>query len=220
MYLVMIILATCRISLSSYTTKHTEEKVVFFKPAIDSLLKNGVDSAFVYSMILYPRTQFNFKYVKINVAGYLNKPDYSNNYNKQSVNACKLFIRNNHDVLKKCESIYFVPKEIISAILWIETKNGGYFGSNHIPSVLLSTIMSEKHEFIDSNLTLLKELQISDTNEFKTLKAKIFQRAKNKAQWAMREIAELDKMRLKFPNSVLELEGSWAGAFGYPQFLP
>ena len=220
MYIVLVILATCRISLSSSPNMHVEDKVIFFKPAIDSLLKKGVDSNFIYSLILYPKTQFNFKYVKINVAGYLNRPDYSGNYNRQGINSCRTFIKNNLETLQRCESIYFVPKEIITAILWIETKNGSYFGSNHIPSVLLSTVMSEKHEFIDSNMTLLKDLQITDTNEMKALKNKIYLRARNKAQWAMREIVEMDKMRLKFPNSVLELEGSWAGAFGYPQFLP
>lgn len=219
-YCIIIVLASGRFSLSTSGPKKQDEKVTFFKPVIDSLLKRGVDSEFIYSLVLNPKTQFQLRYVKINVTGYLSKTDYSANYNFQAVTACRTFINEHFSTLIKCEEYYDVPKEVVTAVLYIETKLGSFLGNHHLPSVFLSTAMAEKKEFIDQNFSALRETGISDTNELKDLTKKIVQRAKSKSQWALKEIEALYKMKNKSPESVMELEGSWAGAFGMSQFLP
>jgi membrane-bound lytic murein transglycosylase B len=218
--LVIIFLATTRITFDRNAHKEIYAKYLFFKPVIDTLIARGADSAYIYTLALYPRTQFSERYVKINVTGYLNKPDYSQNLQREAVVASRLFIQNNLEILEKSEYYYHVPKEIVTAILWIETKLGGYTGNNHIPSVLFSTAMVNKPEFIWMNLENLKETQINDSLQMDSLKKKIILRSKTKSEWAINELLHLEKIRKKLPMSTLELEGSWAGAFGLAQFLP
>ncbi len=220
MALVIILLSTSRISFDRSAHKEIYAKYLFFKPVIDTLIARGADSAYIYTLALYPRTQFSERYVKINVTGYLNKPDYSQNLKREAVVTSKLFIQNNLEILEKSEYYYHVPKEIVTSILWIETKLGGYTGNNHIASVLFSTAMVNNPEFIWMNLENLKESQISDSIQMDSLKKKIILRSKTKSEWAINELLNLEKIRKKLPISTLELQGSWAGAFGYSQFLP
>ena len=216
----MLIIAPTRITLNKVTFKDLHAKYTFFKPVIDTLIAKGADSAYMYSLALYPRTQFSERYVKINVTGYLNKPDYSVNLKREAIIACKMFMQNYSEILSKAEYYYEVPKEIITSILWIESKLGNFTGSNHIPSVFFSTAMVTRPEFLWLNLEALKESLATDTTGIDSLRIKLILRSKTKMEWAVNELLHLDKIRKKLPESTLELEGSWAGAFGYAQFLP
>ncbi len=218
--MVLIIATTERISLSSFFIGGKEQKIDFFKPVIEKLIKKGTDSSFIYSIISDSRTKFNEKYVKINVTGFLKKVDYSQNYNAFSVRKCRDFISNNLESLNRCENRFGVPKEVITAILWVETKQGAYLGDNHIASVLVSTAMSDQPQFIDLNKKELRENFTGDSSELKELDKKIKSRAVRKSQWAINELYSLSKINKVSTIQILDLTGSWAGAFGLSQFLP
>jgi membrane-bound lytic murein transglycosylase B len=218
--IVAIVASTERISLSSYVIGGYEQKIEFFKPIIERLIKKGTDSSFIYAVIADPRTKFNEKYVKINVTGYLKKADYSQNYNAFSVRKCREFIRNNLESLNRCENRFGVPKEVIASILWVETKQGAYLGDNHIASVLLSTAMSDQPQFIELNRRELRENFSGDSSKLKELDNKIKTRAVRKSQWAINELYSLSRINKVSTIQILDLTGSWAGAFGLSQFLP
>ena len=57
---------------------------------------------------------------------------------------------------------------------------------------------------------------------FKTEKEKenYSKRLKKKSGWAKAELLALFEMKKKFKVNIFELKGSYAGAFGIPQFLP
>lgn len=209
-----------KISFSSSQDKIYQSKIKFFRPVINELTKKGADTNFIYSLLADSKTQFNERFVKINVTGYLIKTDYSHNYNRTSVKSSNEFLQQYMDILTKCEEIYKVPKEIISAIIWIETKNGKFLGNNHVPSVFLSTALAEEQYFIDLNIKAMKETFKGDDDERYQLEQKIIKRAGTKSNWAMNELLALEKMSKISPIPVNDLMGSWAGAFGIPQFLP
>lgn len=210
--------------LSSFTINsvHFEDnaKVKIFAPVISKLIEKGVDTNFIKTLINDPRTKFNDKFVKINVTGFLKKPDYSVHYNDRAVRKSVSFLSNNLDILSKCETEYGIPKEVITSILWIETRHGGYTGNNHIPSVFLSTALADQKEYLDMNLKYIQETYEDDSEELRILTKKIIDRAKKKAKWAFEELLALEKIQNVSPIPVTELEGSWAGAFGMSQFLP
>ena len=220
LFAVVVIAASVRISLSSYVTGGFEQKIDFFKPIIERLIKKGADTSFIYAIIADPRTKFNEKYVKINVTGYLKKADYTHNYNAFSVRKCREFIRNNLETLNRCEFRFGVPKEVITSILWVETKQGAFLGYNHIASVLLSTAMADQPQFIDLNRREMRESFKGDSSQLSELDKKIKTRAVKKSQWAINEIYSLSQINKVSTIQVLDLNGSWAGAFGLSQFLP
>ena len=216
----LAISSSAKISYSSYFTEENSSKYQFFKPLIKKLLKNGADTAFVYSLIADSKTKFDKKYVKINVTGYLRKYDYSANYSPGSVKKSSKFLKENIDILKDSEKIYSIPKEIITAVIWIETRCGDYLGNNHVPSVFVSTALADRPEYIKMNKKELYKNYNGTKDELKELENKIEKRAVKKANWALKELLALEKMYELSPVPVNQIKGSWAGAFGISQFLP
>lgn len=198
----------------------TSEKIKFFKSVIDTLIIRGVDSSFIYSIVNNKSTQFNERYVKINVTGYLKKTDYSHNYNSVSVRKSREFLKENMKLLKRAEDRFSVPSEVITAILWVETKFGSYLGNHHLVSVFLSTALSSKYEFVRLNMNEINNNNTLDSIAKDTLKQKLLLRSKRKSDWALEQLIYLDSARKKLPVNVTTLKGSWAGAFGLSQFLP
>ena len=133
----VILLAVYTIFLTAYAGSY-EKNSQDFAPVLDKLLKKGADTSFINLLLNHPDTHFDEKYIKINVTGYLKKPDYSSQYNNYSVNKCTEFIREHKTVLQDCSEKYDVPKEVITAVMWVETKHGRITGNNHIASVYLS----------------------------------------------------------------------------------
>jgi membrane-bound lytic murein transglycosylase B len=214
------LLSSVNFSGTAFIVSDYQHKVEFFKPAIKKLLKSGVDTSFIYSLLSNRETKFNERFVKINITGYLKKVDYSFNYNTYSVRKTKDFINENLDMLQQCEQTYHVPKEVIAALLWVETKHGSILGESNVVSVFMSTAMADQPQFIRLNKRTLREEFTGDTSELHELEKKIASRATKKSDWAIRELVALSKMEKQKKINVRNLRGSWAGAFGLSQFLP
>lgn len=178
-----------------------------------------VDSNFINKYRNNPKLQFNERYVKINVTGFLKKTDYSNTYSATSVSKCKEFLQTNMAMLDSAEKKYNVPKEVITAILWIETKFGTVLGNNHLPSVFFSTALVNEEQFLDINLKVVSATDTTDSTKTE-LSEKVRKRSISKAKWALDELVSMAKIEKQYGISFDTISGSWAGAFGIPQFLP
>ncbi len=218
-FVLLFVLSCTKISYSSNYGNISSEKAIRFHPVIDKLIKSGADSSFVFSLIASNSTSFSDKYVKINVTGYLTPANYSQFYNEQSVNKSKDFINKYLKTLSEAELKYNVPKEVISSILWIETRHGNYLGTHHIPSVYLSTALASQKEFIEMNIAEMDAKFKGKASERQKLVEKIKSRAEKKSAWALAELLALEKMK-KMNIAIVSIYGSWAGAFGISQFLP
>lgn len=214
------LLITINLSNSSLTQEEIQEKINFFRPAIQKMIDNDIDSSFIYSIFSNPEIKFNEKYIRINVIGFLKKTDYSEFYNENSVRKSKEFLITNAKKLADCEQKFKIPKEVIAAIIWVETKHGDYLGENNILSVYLSTAMADLDEYIALNKQLLRKDFEGNEVELAELDKKIEKRALKKAKWAINELKCLSKIHNSGMMDIAKLRGSWAGAFGLPQFLP
>ncbi len=192
----------------------------FFAPVIKELLTQGADSGFVKMIVNDPRTAFNETLVRINVIGQKKKADYSHNYTDYSVRSVQEFVEEHDSLLAAQEKKYGVPKEVVAALLWVETKHGTITGLHHVPSVYLSVAMCAQPEFIEKNKKAMHEKFDGEEAEAKELEEKIEQRAEKKAKWAIKELLALRQMQGILPLPIMNLYGSWAGAFGWSQFLP
>lgn len=196
------------------------QKFSFFQPVADSLFSMGIDSETVYLFINDYRTYFNYKYVELNVIQYskfqMNNEPISNSVIKK----LNSFISSNHSLLFESEIKFKIPKEVIASILWTETRFGAVLGTHHIPSVFLSIALSP---FIISptdseqiNRVASSGQQITKTD---TSWNKHIERSQQKSRMAIKEIVALLEMK-KSGVDIQNLYGSFAGAFGIPQFLP
>ena len=105
---------------------------------------------------------------------------------RTSVKHGKTFMASHRERLRKIETAYGVGREVLVAILRIETN----FGRN-----------TGNYPLINSFLTM----------------ALIENR---RSSWAEEELGQLLLMCLRQNRDPLSLKGSWAGAFGFPQFIP
>lgn len=194
-----------------------------FAPVVERLLQAGADTAFVELLMKDSNVAFQEKFVKINVTGYLKtkSADYSHNYNEYSVGKSKEFLITYDSLLTACETTMGVPREVITAVLWVETKHGQYLGTYNVASVYLSIALADQPQYIQKNKDVLRSEHPEIVGEeLDTLDRKIESRAEKKAAWALKQVLALQKMQQRLPFSIVELKGSWAGAFGLSQFLP
>jgi membrane-bound lytic murein transglycosylase B len=190
-----------------------------FKNVFDSLKKRGVSSKFIAKYYNNPSVRFEQRYIRINVLGYLTKTDYSFNLTNKSVATCKEWLAANKELLISAEAQYGVQKEIIVAILFVETKLGAITGTNHLPSVLFSTALVNEEHWLAQNLSVLDTLNATDSAK-KDLRAKIISRSARKSKWAINELVACSKIEEQSGINFDTLYGSWAAAFGLCQFLP
>jgi membrane-bound lytic murein transglycosylase B len=223
----------------------------FFLPVAEQLLAQGADAAFVKQLLNDSCLAFYEKLTKINVSVRPPEPKpvkpRANHYeyaqNDVAVQKSNAFIALNDSVLNVAQRAYNVPKEAITAIMWVETRFGDFLGNHHVPSVYLSYAMATQPECLQKNKDRLKadftayheklwnekvkkgkDLTDKDTAEvlekWAAIEEKMLEKAQKKATWAIGELLALQNMRKVSPVPISQLRGSWAGAFGLSQFLP
>ncbi len=207
----------------------TKESKKQFEKLRETALKSGIKEEFFDEMLNFDKTEFNEKYINLNVTNLFTssgKADYSKNYNDIAIKKSKDFLKDNFDILSLVEAKYNIPKEYIVSILYIETRHGNYTGNNHVVSVFLTTALSNNSEIVEENIMKLTEYYQKNKDKIEKNKDldyyldKYITRANKKAKWALGELNALEKINSKNTINIFELEGSYAGAFGWSQFLP
>lgn len=124
------------------------------------------------------------------------------------------FYRQNKTVLDKASSEFQVPKEVILAIILVETNCGQYFGKSPVFYRLLRLAAASTPE----NITAAYQ-----ANKSKNPKITL-QEVVNRAKWLEKiflpQAIATFKIAKDYGEHPLTLKGSVAGAIGLPQFLP
>ncbi len=191
-----------------------------FEPVLKHMLAAGIDTTFAVDIIEDNNTEFLERMVRINVVGTVKPADYSQFLDQETVGLAKPFYLKHDSVFTVLEEKYGVPGHTIAALMWIETRHGGYTGYNNVASVYLSLAMANEPKYIQMNIDTLIARHKGSKSELDRLKDKIRSRAKSKARWAVEQLAALEKMHAMYHTSITSIEGSWAGAFGMSQFIP
>ena len=105
---------------------------------------------------------------------------------RTSIQQGKFVMAANREPLRKIEAAYGVGREVLVAILRIETNFGRSTGNYPLVNSLLTLALIENR----------------------------------RSSWAEEELVQLLLMCRRQNRDPLSLKGSWAGAFGFPQFIP
>jgi len=182
--------------------------------------QNGVDSAFIASLLRTSRTAFDARFVRINVTNYAQKTNYSHNHNELGVRRVRDFVERNDSILQRIDSMYNVPPEVIASLLWVESKHGTVMGKYHVASVFLSVLLSCEPEFLELNTTSVMLQSGIDSLKIDSIRSVVERKAIKKVQWATDQLKAMAAIDRRGAINVKTLDGSWAGAFGMTQFLP
>ncbi len=190
-----------------------------FRAAAVGLVDSGADSAFIVETLHNPHTVFLPNMLRINVSGFVKRADYSLNTTDRAVRSARSFYDENRSFLQSVEDSTGVPASVVTAILFVETKFGKVTGNHNVVSVYASLAGAADPVNIDSNKASYRSFVFSP-DSLHLLDSMVEARARRKAVWAVDQLMALREIQDRLPGSIYTLNGSWAGAFGWSQFIP
>jgi membrane-bound lytic murein transglycosylase B len=117
------------------------------------------------------------------------------------------------EALRNAEKEFGVEKEIITAIILVETRLGTTFGNSSILNTLSTmAILSDpkSRDFVWKRMIKSEEHNKTDFNAW----------ADRKTEWAYQELKAFLEYTRKENMDPLTINGSYAGAMGIGQFMP
>ena len=138
------------------------------------------------------------------------KANYADFLSKYSLYLANRFAKKWRTMLARASSKFGVDSEVLVAVLLVETGFGNVLGRYPIVSVYSSIIIEHQKQ----------QRQCAIRNTVDCLEAYSFKRLTKKAKWAEKELKALVEIALNSNRSLFHFKGSYAGAFGIPQFLP
>jgi membrane-bound lytic murein transglycosylase B len=173
--------------------------------------ESGFDKDYLNEVFYAPRLKYIPGITRRNVINKENAFNYKRFLSPVAIGMAKKFARKWRTRLNNASRDFGVDKEIIVAILLVETSLGKCLGNNNIMSIFVSIILDQHGIHRKEKGKILGRA---------SLRRKNLKRLERKTKWARGEILALLKMKRDMKIDIYELQGSHAGAFGIPQFLP
>jgi membrane-bound lytic murein transglycosylase B len=212
-FLILIILISF---FSLISISQSSETFTPFQSLIDRLSQDGFDSEFLSNLLSDARAEVNPSMMTI----YLNlnsreTPElYMQFLNEELILLSKKFLKQNLKILKKMENRFHVDKEVVVAILLVESRFGENIGKYRVIPTLASMAVMDSAENLQKNYQVLKETNQELSYEW------LESFAKRKANWAYDELKCFLRIIQNEEVDPLEVYGSYAGALGMAQFIP
>ncbi|NIQ39357.1 MAG: lytic murein transglycosylase [Proteobacteria bacterium] len=181
---------------------------------IHQLTREGFDPSFVYTLLHDKRWELSLLVLEKNLVYRESKANYLHFLDTYSTTRARRFLEENRAFLEKTEKEYGVEKEVIVAILLVESSLGRHAEKHRVFNSLSSLSQANHPDVFRLTFKHLKESYPSLTEDY------LRRRAKSKSRWAFQELKAFIDMGIRENLDLLEVKGSWAGAFGLPQFIP
>ncbi|HUL37393.1 MAG TPA: lytic murein transglycosylase [Thermodesulfobacteriota bacterium] len=187
-----------------------------YLPLLSRLSQEGFDPELLSFLLSDPRAELNLSMLTV----YLNLnsrevPEvYSQFLTSEQILLSKKFLRENMRTLVKMERNFQVDKEVVVAILLVESRFGENIGKYRVIPTLASMALMDSPESLEKNYLTLKENNPELTYEW------LEGFAKRKANWAYDELKCFLTIIRDESIDPLEVYGSYAGALGMVQFIP
>ncbi len=205
-------------SVTGFSDAKYDEK---YEPLVKFLEEAGYSREITRFLFLDERVQYHPNLVLTKV------PEKENSFDNitQDFDIIKFqtreFLQTYREDLEKAERRYDVDKEAIAAIIYVETKFGHYTGSHRIFNVLTSLALADQEFALQELRREIQEKYADKTSmKIQNLISYYERYARKKALMAKFELAHLVEMYINQNYNIMELRGSFAGAFGYCQFMP
>jgi len=178
------------------------------------LIADGFDSARIKAIFASPEVSFE----EGGVSAYFMHNESKLNYNQftrmWNIAAARKYMKEHQEALAFAEKTFAVDKEVITAIILVETKLGTYVGNKSVINTLatLSAMTEEEpRQAIWDNLP---------DDDRRMSRKKFEKKADQKSSWAYRELKAFLTYTEKEGMDPTVIKGSYAGAMGISQFMP
>ncbi len=184
-----------------------------FEPLLKKLIQDGFDSGKIKRLYDRPQVYFEADGVTILFTYSESKVNYDQFSNDWSIRKAKKYMAKHKQDLERTEKAYGVDKNVITAILLVESGLGKTLGTRSALNTL-STIASLMYPEARSEFyTMIPQAK-------RTSRKKFEKSAQRKSKWAYGELKAFLEYADQEGFDPAEMPGSFAGAMGLAQFMP
>jgi len=177
------------------------------------LIKDGFDAKGIGELYRQPGVAFETRGVALFFRHSEARLNYDQFLEDRRIQMARQYIIDHSGALAVAEEQYGVPREIITAIMLVETQLGTLVGNQTVFNIL-STMAA-----LDD--PAVRKTFWSDLPTERRLKRKAFEKkADRKSLWAYKELKALLQYVEVEKMDPVAIQGSYAGAMGYCQFMP
>ena len=210
-FIMGILLLSC--SFFSQNAAGSKNSNNYFESLQKRLIEDGLDKDRISELYKRPEVYFETK----GVSRFLVHRETSLNYNqftsKKSIRNALKYMEQHQKILEGTEKTYGVDKEIVTAIILVETRFGTLIGGQ---SVLNS--LSTMAALADPDVRDMFWGKVSESTQ---LTREQFEKwVKRKSSWAYKELKAFLNYTAKENMDPAAVSGSYSGAMGIAQFMP
>ena len=190
-----------------------ENSDIYFKTLQKRLIKDGFDPHTITELYSHPKVYFETKGVSLFLVHREARLNYDQFLSPKLIRKARQYMATHEPALSQTEKEYSVDREVITAIILIETRFGTTLGG---PSILntLSTMSSLADPAVRD--IFWKEV----SGSARTTRSKFEKWVKRKSSWAYKELKAFLEHTSRENIDPTSIPGSYAGAMGIAQFMP
>jgi membrane-bound lytic murein transglycosylase B len=185
-----------------------------FQALMQRLAQDGFDSEFLSNLLTDPRTELNLSLMTLSLESRETSDFYAQFLTPEAILLSKRFLRQNLKILRKAENRFYVEKEVMVAILLVESRFGENIGKYRLIPTLASIALMNSPKRLQKNYEILRDKDPGLSYEW--LEGRSGRKA-NRAYYELKCFLNIIRYEKIDP---LEVYGSYAGALGMAQFIP
>ena len=213
LYLVISVLGFLVFILPLQTTVFGENSNRYFDFLQKMLVKDGFDGERIKAIYSRQDVQFDIKTVSRFFAHREARLNYDQFASRKNIRNARQYMKRYKDNLERAETQYGVDKEIITAIILVETQLGTVMGSSSVLNALSTFAVLSDRNVREMAWQLISNPSNLTRKEFDKWSAR-------KSKWAYDELKAFLKYTDREEMNPSEVYGSYAGAIGIAQFMP
>jgi membrane-bound lytic murein transglycosylase B len=185
----------------------------FFASLQDRLIRDGFNAEDIHGIYAQPGVGFEIQGVALFFRHSESRLDYDQFLKSRRIQMARDYMIVHSGAFASAEDQYGVPRQIITAIMLVETQLGMLVGNQTVFNIL-STMAA-----LDD--PAVREIFWKELPREGRLTRKAFQKkADRKSSWAYNELKALLQYVQAEKMDPVAIRGSYAGAMGYCQFMP
>jgi len=199
---------------SVISTGASDETSSPFQVLMQRLTQDGFDSEFLSNLLMDPRMELNLSLMILSLESREKADFYAQFLSPEAILLSKQFLRQNLKILRKAENRFHVEKEVMVAILLVESRFGQNIGKYRLIPTLASIALVDSPNHLQKNYVILQDKDPDLSYEW------LEGLAKRRASRAYHELKCFLHIIRYEKIDPLEVYGSYAGALGMAQFIP
>ena len=210
---VIAVLCVFSFTISDVLAEKAAKTEAYYGSLQDRLIADGFDETFIRELYSRPEVKFETKGISAYFVHRESKVNYGRYTDQVHINKARDYLKRHQSAFDQTEKTYGVDREVITAIILVETQLGTLLGTRSVLNTLSTMAALSDPEVRDLLWPQVKDTPGLTRNKFDKKAAK-------KSGWSYRELKAYLRHTTKEGYDAVALNGSFAGAMGISQFMP